>query len=259
MAALNLEVGEKRFAPAGEAPARRVLEGIRLSLRAGERVALVGPSGCGKTTLLNIVAGLDRAFSGAIELAPGTRLAYVFQEPRLLPWRSVADNLRFVLPDGPGRDARVAAVLEEVGLGDAGRVFASRLSLGMARRAALARAFVTEPTLLLLDEPFVSLDDPTARRLRLLLLDLMSRHGGTALLVTLALHEAVMLADRLVVLAGAPARVRAELPVRLTPDERRCPTAVEACRARLVAREAALGELLLPDASAPDRLEGIAP
>lgn len=252
MAALNLTVHAKRFAAVGAAPPRRVLEAIRLEVAPGERLAVIGPSGCGKTTLLNIVAGLDRDFDGTLELAPGTRLGYVFQEPRLLPWRTVADNLRLVLGEGPGRDERIAAALAEVGLADAADVYASRLSLGMARRAALARAFVTEPCLLLLDEPFVSLDEPTAQRLRLLLLDLLERHHTTVLFVTHALQEAVMVADRLVVLAGAPARVVSVRNVRLRPDERRRPAAVDTSRQRLLAEDPALAELLLP--SAPDSL-----
>ena len=252
MAALSLTLREKRFPAVGEAPPRRVLEGVRLELAAGERVALIGPSGCGKTTLLNVVAGLDRRFDGTLALAPGTRLAYVFQEPRLLPWRTVAENLALVLdaraPDTP---ARVAAALAEVGLSESGRLFASRLSLGMARRAALARAFVVAPSLLLLDEPFVSLDEPTAQRLRLLLLDLLGRHRAAALFVTHALQEAVTVADRLVVLAGAPARVVSTAEVPLGPAERRRPAAVDAFRRRLLADDPRLAELVLPPAELP--------
>jgi NitT/TauT family transport system ATP-binding protein len=246
MAALRLDLREKRFPAVGAAPEKRVLEGIRLAAAPGERLAIIGPSGCGKTTLLNIIAGLDRAFSGSVDLAPGTRLAYVFQEPRLLPWRTVEDNLRLVLPETPDAGARIAAMLAEVGLAGAGGVYASRLSLGMARRAALARAFVVEPSLLLLDEPFVSLDEPTAQRLRLLLLGLLERHGATALFVTHALHEAVMVADRLVFLGAAPARIVAVHEVTLPAAERRRPLAVEAFRTALLADNQELAELLLP-------------
>ncbi|MFO1073934.1 MAG: ATP-binding cassette domain-containing protein [Geminicoccaceae bacterium] len=249
MAALTLELTEKSFPAVGGAARRRVLEAIELTLAPGERVALIGPSGCGKTTLLNILAGLDRDFAGRLVRAPEQRLAYVFQEPRLLPWRSVAANLRLVLGDGPEAEARIGQALEEVGLGEAANVFASRLSLGMARRAALARAFVTRPGLLLLDEPFVSLDEPTAQRLRLLLLALLERHRTGVLFVTHALHEAVMVADRLYVLAGAPARPIAAIPVPLTAEERRRPAAVDAFRDRLLATRADLAELLLPAAA----------
>ena len=246
MAALTLALRAKSFPAVGNAPAKRVLESIRLSVAPGERLAVIGPSGCGKTTLLNIVAGLDRTFEGTLELGPGTRTAYVFQEPRLLPWRTVEENVRLVLDDAPDADARVAAALAEVGLGEASRVYASRLSLGMARRTALARAFATAPSLLLLDEPFVSLDEPTAHRLRLLLLALLERHRTTALFVTHALHEAVMIADRLLFLAGSPGRVLSVREVPLAPAERRRPGVVEAFRSRLLAENPTLGELLLP-------------
>jgi NitT/TauT family transport system ATP-binding protein len=210
-----------------------VLGPLRLGLRRGEVVALTGPSGCGKTTLLNLVAGLDRGFDGRIERPARGRLAYVFQEPRLLPWRTVADNLALVLPDGPAARGRVEAALAEVGLEDAARTMAARLSLGMARRVALARAFVVEPGLLLLDEPFASLDAPTAHRLRLLLLDLLERHAVTALFVTHDLAEAVMLAHSLVVLSGTPARLAMRIPIGLAPAARRDPAAVAALAARV--------------------------
>lgn len=248
----------KRFPALGEAPEKLVLEALSLAVADGERVAVIGPSGCGKSTLLNIVAGLDRSFEGSRELARGTRLAYVFQEPRLLPWRSVADNLALVLGDEPGRAARIEAALNEVELADARDVYASRLSLGMARRAALARAFVTEPSLLLLDEPFVSLDEPTAQRLRLLLLDLLERHGTTALFVTHALREAIMVADRLVILSPAPARIVCIRDVPLRAAERRRATCVEAFWQALLTGHPEIAELLLPSASLPYRAEEIA-
>ena len=251
MAALTVEIEGKLFPAVGRAPVRHVLGKLRLHLETGERVALVGPSGCGKTTLLNIVARLDRDFTGEIRTDGPGRLAYVFQEPRLLPWRSVADNLHLVLAEDPGNDARVQSALREVGLEAAGNVFASRLSLGMARRAALARAFVTTPALLLLDEPFASLDAATAHRLRLLLLDLLERHRTTALLVTHTLDEAVMLADRIVVLGGEPARVLADLAVRLAPGERRSAAAVGAVHARLQAETPVLRGLLPDPATEP--------
>jgi ABC-type nitrate/sulfonate/bicarbonate transport system ATPase subunit len=232
-AALHVRLAGKSFPAVGSAPARHVLGALQLTLRRGEVAALTGPSGCGKTTLLNLVAGLDRGFSGSIERRGRGRLAYVFQEPRLLPWRTVADNLALVLPAGAADRARIAAALAEVGLEEAARTMAARLSLGMARRVALARAFVVEPELLLLDEPFASLDAPTAHRLRLLLLDLLARHGVTALFVTHDLAEAVMVAHRLLVLDGTPARLVAEIPIGLTPAARREPALVAAVTARI--------------------------
>ncbi len=210
-------------------------------------LALIGPSGCGKTTLLNRIAGLDGSFRGRIDLAPDRRLAYVFQEPRLLPWRTVEDNRRLVLDGGEADDARVRAMLSEVGLTAASSLFASRLSLGMARRAALARAFVIEPSLLLLDEPFVSLDEHTVARLRLLLRKLLALHHTTAILVTHNLREAAMLARRLIVLSASPGRLIGDLGVPLSEAERQDERAIEAFRARLLA-EHELRELDMVDA-----------
>lgn len=246
MAALIADIRAKRFPALGAAPARQVLGPLRLVVEAGETVAVVGPSGCGKTTLLNLVAGLDRDLEGRIERAPGP-LGMVFQEPRLLPWRTVADNLRFVLGPTPDAERRIADALAEVELADARELFASRLSLGMARRVALARAFLVRPSLVLLDEPFVSLDQPTAARLRLLVLDLLRRHRTTALLVTHEPREAVMLADRILVLSGPPGRVRASLAVPLEPAARRDPAIVEATARRLLAEPAE--PLAPPDAA----------
>jgi ABC-type nitrate/sulfonate/bicarbonate transport system ATPase subunit len=246
MAALTLDIREHRFPAVGSAPAKTTLCDIKLTVGAGERVAIIGPSGCGKTTLLTIVAGLVSGYSGRLDLAPGTRLAYVFQEPRLLPWRSVADNLRLVLPDEAATEERVRKALAEVELESAANVFASRLSLGMARRVALARAFVVGPSLLLLDEPFVSLDEPTARRLRLLLLDLLERHRATVLFVTHALGEAVMLADRLLFLTASPGRMVALREVPLTTAERRRPSAVLGFCQKLAEEDQGFAELLAP-------------
>lgn len=241
-AALRVAIGEKWFAPVGNAPAKQALGEIAFSVAPGDVLALIGPSGCGKTTLLNLIAGLDRSFDGRIDLAPDRRLAYVFQEPRLLPWRTVEENVRLVLGGGADDEGRVRAVLAQVGLTSASRLFASRLSLGMARRAALARAFVIEPGLLLLDEPFVSLDEQTAGRLRLLLQDLLAMHRTTAILVTHNLREAAMLARRLVVLSASPGRLIGDVEVSLSEAERHDERAIDAFRARLLA-EQELGEL----------------
>jgi ABC-type nitrate/sulfonate/bicarbonate transport system ATPase subunit len=251
--ALTVAIREKWFAAVGDAPAKQALGQVAFAVAPGDVIAVIGPSGCGKTTLLNLIAGLDGGFRGRIELAPDRRLAYVFQEPRLLPWRTVEDNVRLVLEGGAQDDARARAILAEVGLASASRLFASRLSLGMARRAALARAFVIEPGLLLLDEPFVSLDEQTVAKLRLLLLDLLARHGTTAILVTHNLREAAMLAGRLILLSASPGRLIGEVEVPLSEAERHDERAVEAFRASLLA-EHDLGELHPPETLVPETL-----
>ena len=153
---------------------------------------LTGPSGGGKTTLLNIVAGLDRDFEGEIRFSrPDVKVGYIFQTPRLLPWRTVEENIRLALPDGDEALERVPEMMRSVGLDAFASQYPERLSLGMQRRAALARGFITEPDILLMDEPFVSLDDPTAQGLRELLIALWRRRPTTVLFVTHDRSEAV--------------------------------------------------------------------
>jgi ABC-type nitrate/sulfonate/bicarbonate transport system ATPase subunit len=188
-----------------------VLGELAFSLGPGEVAALVGPSGCGKTTLLRIVAGLDHDFEGRVTLPAHGTLGMVFQEPRLLPWRSVEQNVRLAAPDAG--DTNLDALFHTLGLAAHRNYYPGELSLGLARRAALARAFAVEPDLLLLDEPFVSLDDALAGRLREELAELVNRRPVTTLLVTHNVEEAIGLADRLLLLSASPARVLAEVPV----------------------------------------------
>ncbi|HMQ57635.1 MAG TPA: ATP-binding cassette domain-containing protein, partial [Rhizobiaceae bacterium] len=168
-------------------------------------------SGCGKSTLLRLIAGLDRDFSGAIGgVAEATRIAMAFQEPRLLPWRTVEQNIRTGLVPGED-DSHLPALVQSLGLEAHVGFFPGELSLGLARRVALARAFAVKPALLLLDEPFVSLDEPTAKSLRQLLLEVWRARPTTALMVTHNLREAMELADRIIVLSARPATVRGEV------------------------------------------------
>jgi len=199
-----------------------VLNNLTLTLANGEVGALVGPSGCGKTTLLRIIAGLDRDYDGSVLLPDHGKLGMVFQEPRLLPWRTLEQNVRLAAPQAS--DASIDALFRTLGLEAHRDHYPGELSLGQARRVALARAFAVEPDLLLLDEPFVSLDDALAARLRDELAELVSRRPVTTLLVTHNVEEAVGLADRLFLLSASPARVVADVPIerpraKRTPDE----------------------------------------
>ena len=230
---LRAEIRRKRFPAVGDAPEKTVVEGFALDVPALSFTALFGPSGCGKTTALNLLAGLDRDFEGEVTRPPPARIAYVFQEPRLLPWRTVEDNLRLVL-DEPD-EAAIEAWLRAMELADVRKVFPTRLSLGMARRVALARAFIIRPTLLLMDEPFVSLDEPTAQRLRLLLLETLRQHPATVVFVTHNLREAIMLASRIALLSPAPTRVVQEIDVPLMPEARQNDAAIEAIRRQILA------------------------
>jgi ABC-type nitrate/sulfonate/bicarbonate transport system ATPase subunit len=207
---LDVSIKQKSFRAASGGQLK-VLGELGFSLAGGEVAALVGPSGCGKTTLLRIVAGLDRDFDGSVALPAHGTLGMVFQEPRLLPWRTVEQNVRLAAPQAS--DAGLDALFATLGLAAHRDHYPGELSLGLARRVALARAFAVEPDLLLLDEPFVSLDAALAARLRDELAELVNRRPVTTLLVTHDVDEAIGLADRLLLLSVSPARVLAEVPV----------------------------------------------
>lgn len=183
-----------------------VVRKLELRLEAGSFGALIGPSGCGKTTILRIAAGLDTDFRGQLRTPGAGRLGMVFQEPRLLPWRTVEDNIRLALP-AHQTNIDLTDLFETLGLGSHLARYPGELSLGLARRAAIARAFSIRPDFLLLDEPFVSLDEAVADRLRSELMALTTRTSVTTLLVTHRLEEAVQLADRLFFLSDRPAHI----------------------------------------------------
>jgi len=198
----------------------QALERIDLDVRAGEFLTLVGPSGCGKSTLLHLVAGLARPSAGYIAWwrdsfdatgGPGRRIAFVFQSPTLMPWASLATNVRLPLDlaSVPRNDAnaRVARSLARVGLAEAGAHLPRELSGGMQMRASIARALVTEPDLLLMDEPFGALDEFTRQRLDRELLDLWRAQRVTIVFVTHSIQEAVFLSDRVVVMSPRPGRI----------------------------------------------------
>ena len=205
-----------------------------LDLKPESMTVLMGPSGCGKTTLLRIVAHLDDSFTGEVEIPRDARLGFMFQEPRLLPWRTVRQNIDLV--SAPGfTESDFDHLVEAVGVADMLQRYPQELSLGLARRAALARAFSTQPDLLLLDEPFVSLDEKTADRLRRLLLDVWSERPTTALLVTHNAREAIQLADQLVLLAPRPTHVLAVETIDI-PQDKRDSRVVDEIHAEFLAR-----------------------
>jgi ABC-type nitrate/sulfonate/bicarbonate transport system ATPase subunit len=220
---LDVDIASKEFSSADKRRTK-VNEGLRFALARGEAGALVGPSGCGKTTLLRIIAGLDANFSGHVSLPKGSRLGMAFQEPRLLPWRSVFDNLKIAAPQAGA--AEIDALLKDFDLAAHRDEFPARLSLGLARRAALARALAIRPTLLLLDEPLVSLDAALALELRERIARLIDETHVTTLIVTHDLNEAIALADRIFILAPRPTRVAATLQIetprsKMTEDRAR--------------------------------------
>jgi NitT/TauT family transport system ATP-binding protein len=221
--------GVRRVFPGGVA----ALGEIDLDVPAGEFLAILGPSGCGKSTLLRMVAALDRPTEGRVDVdcqgANGRNaVAYVFQDAHLLPWRNVLHNVALPLElQGVSAAERTAAAMravEQVGLLDAVRRYPNQLSGGMRMRVSLARALVTDPRLLLLDEPFAALDEITRQRLDEQLRELWAARGMTVLFVTHSIGEAAFLAERAVVLSPRPGRVvldRAlDLPLRRTMELR---------------------------------------
>ncbi|BDM70889.1 hypothetical protein HEK616_43760 [Streptomyces nigrescens] len=210
---------------------RVVIDGLQLTIRPGEFVALLGRSGCGKSTLLRVLAGLDREIGGEV-LAP-RRKAVAFQAPRLMPWKKVWRNVLLGLPGRPERETAVRA-LAEVGLGHRADAWPKTLSGGEAQRASLARALVREPDLLLLDEPFGALDALTRIKAQRLVAELWQERGCAVLLVTHDVEEALLLADRALVMEDG--RIAYETAVDLPRPRDISDPRFAALRARLLAR-----------------------
>lgn len=219
------------------------LENFSARIKPGEIVAIIGGSGCGKSTLLRAISGLDRATIGSVTLddisiaAPNEKIGIIFQEPRLLPWLSVADNIGFGLGDLPSaeRRQRVARALARVGLADKADAWPRELSGGQAQRVAIARALVPSPEVLLLDEPFSALDAFTRSDLQDHLLDLWADTKPTLVLVTHDVDEAVVLADRIVVMRPRPGRLFEDIKVDLVRPRDRASTAFEAVKHQVLA------------------------
>ena len=226
---LEVEIASKAYTNvAGER--QQVLADINFALGDGEVAVLVGPSGCGKSTLLRILAGLDRDYQGRVSRPPEARIGMVFQEPRLLPWRTVEDNVRLAAPEAD--DAKLAALFAVLELEAHRSHFPGELSLGLARRVALARAFAVDPEFLILDEPLASLDDALAARLREQIAMLVASRPITTLLVTHDLDDAVRLGDRLFLLSPRPARIVAIVPIA-TPRQARSEADISGIKAEL--------------------------
>jgi len=232
--AASIEVRQISKRYGGKGNGWRALDGASFSVRHGEFVCILGPSGCGKSTLLNILSGLDNQYDGSVsilgrpiadQIANGVRIAYVFQEPRLMPWRTVRANIEFVLQAGGFAAAewkeRIDRCLALVDLTPFGDFYPLQLSGGMQQRASIARAFATEPDILLMDEPFSALDELTARRLRQQLLTIWNRFRSTVVFVTHNAFEATFLSDRILMMTKGPgARFCDETDLRDLPRPR---------------------------------------
>ena len=234
---MRLEVGiaSKSFDnAAGER--HDVLAGINFALDAGEVGVIFGPSGCGKSTMLKILAGLDHDYRGHVSSPAGARIGMVFQEPRLLPWRSVEENVRLAAP--LVENARLSELFTILELNAHRSHFPGELSLGLARRVALARAFAVEPDFLILDEPLASLDEALAARLREQIAILVGSRSVMTLLVTHNLDDAVRLGDRIFFLSARPAKILHVETIR-TPRAERSNAHVNEIKADLLRLELA--------------------
>lgn len=229
MSQIRIHIARKAF----DSPPTMAIEGLDLSIASSEFVAILGPSGAGKSTLLNLLSHLDDDYEGSIDFEPDvfanrgpTKLAFVFQSPRLMPWLTALENVTLVLGDSHESDDRARQLLRDVELIGFEDAYPGQLSGGMQRRVALARAFAVEPSVLLLDEPFASLDAPGAARLRELLMKLWERLRPTVVLVTHDLAEAITLADRVVFFSKRPARVVHEEGVSIARPRSNHPDAI---------------------------------
>jgi sulfonate transport system ATP-binding protein len=221
----------------------RALDGVSLEVAHGEIVVVVGGSGCGKSTLLRAISGLDAptqgrvALDGAAITAPHEKIGIIFQEPRLLPWLDVAGNVGFGLEHRPRaeRQARVTTALERVGLTEKAHVWPRELSGGQAQRVAIARALVPRPEVLLLDEPFSALDAFTRADLQDHLLDLWADFKPTLVMVTHDVEEAIVLADRIMVMRAHPGRLFEEIGSDLPRPRDRQSAAFDFIKRRVLA------------------------
>jgi sulfonate transport system ATP-binding protein len=221
----------------------RALDGVSLEVGLGEILVIIGGSGCGKSTLLRAIGGLDPPTQGRVILhgltitAPHEKIGLIFQEPRLLPWLRVADNVGFGLDHLPRaeRNARVATAVERVGLADKARGWPRELSGGQAQRVAIARALVPRPEVLLLDEPFSALDAFTRADLQDHLLHLWADSKPTLVMVTHDVEEAIVLADRILVMRPHPGRVYEEIDCDLPRPRDRQSAAFDFVKRRVLA------------------------
>lgn len=218
MTHLYVNIEKKAFTPVGLPAPSNVFSDFKLDFNTQQLTCIIGPSGCGKTTLLNIIAGIDKDFTGSVRLndqpqSTDHKVSYVFQTPRLLPWRTVLENIQLIIGKSPSSLLKTQQVLQQLGLLEQLNSYPAHLSIGMQRRVSLARAVISDSETLLMDEPFVSLDLANATKARQLLLQVLEQHPKHVIFVTHDMDEALTLADRIIFLSGAPCQVLADIPI----------------------------------------------
>jgi len=240
----DFAVPQIEFAGVSKKYQRLIIDNLNFAVAKGEFLSIIGPSGCGKSTVLKLISGLATATSGSILVDGMTpenareTISFIFQDPTLLPWRTVRANavLGLELERMPKekREIRVDSLLELVGLSHVSRAYPRELSGGMKMRLSIARALVTGPRLLLMDEPFAALDEITRMKLNDELLELFARQNLTVIFVTHSVYESVFLSTRIVVMGSRPGRVTADIPIEVsyprTEEFRTSPHYNERCR-----------------------------
>ena len=218
MTNISVKIEKKEFKSSNKYSSFLAIKDLDFNISKGQFCSIIGPSGCGKTTLLNLVSGLDKKFQGSIkfegnEKNESLQVSYMFQTPRLLPWLNVLQNVEVVLNKEQQKSQKSKEFLSLMGLEKFLHYFPNKLSGGMQRRVALARSFASEPELLILDEPFISLDEPVANLLRDMLIELWNKQPTTILFVTHDINEAIYLADKIIFLSKSPAKVLKEVKI----------------------------------------------
>ena len=217
---LNIEIKKKVFPlkTQNKQSINLIFKNLNFTIKRGQFVSFFGPSGCGKTTLLNIISGLDKNFDGWVKKynQASSHTSYMFQNPRLFPWLTAIENIKYPIKKKKNSEKIANNLLKKIGLEKYKNQYPNRLSGGMQRRISMARAFAPNPNILLLDEPFISIDKKISNSLRKLLIQLWRRNKPIIIFVTHDLDEAIELADRIIFLSNLPSKILLDYKVNLS-------------------------------------------
>ena len=217
---INIEIKKKIFPlkTQNKQSQNLIFKNLNFTIKKGQFISFFGPSGCGKTTLLNIISGLDKDFDGSVQTykdATNSNISYMFQAPRLFPWLTAIENIKYPIKKRKNCEKIAFELIKKIGLEKYKNQYPNRLSGGMQRRIALARAFASNPDILLLDEPFISIDKKVSNLLRKLLVKLWKKNKPIIIFVTHDLDEAIELADRICFLSNLPSKILLDYEINL--------------------------------------------